>query len=87
MIAVHPDLMEAAPVDIEMLRKWGFRIGIYRGVAAWLEENSSASTNDAALWWLNGNADIWCTWVTGEAAAAIGAALAANEIPEGWPEE
>ena len=87
VIAVHPDLMEAAPDVVEMLRAWGFNIGLYREVAAWLNENSDASTNDAALWWLNGNADIWRGWVTGEAAAAIEAALAANEIPEGWPIE
>ena len=87
VIAVHPDLLEAAPDVVEMLRAWGFRIDIYREVAAWLNENSDASTNDAALWWLNGNADIWRGWVTGEAAAAIEAALAANEIPEGWPIE
>ena len=87
VIAVHPDLLEAAPDVVEMLRAWGFRIDIYREVAAWLNENSDASTNDAALWWLNGNADIWRGWVTGEAVAAIEAALAANEIPEGWPIE
>ncbi len=87
VIAVHPDMMEAAPDVVEMLGKWGFRIGIYRGVAAWLDENSDASTNDAALWWLNDNADIWRGWVTEEAADAIEAALAANEIPEGWPIE
>ena len=87
VIAVHPDLLEAAPDVVEMLRAWGFRIDIYREVAAWQNENSDASTNDAALWWLNGNADIWRGWVTGEAAAAIEAALAANEIPEGWPIE
>lgn len=87
VIAVHPDLLEAAPEVIEMLEKWGFRIGIYREVAAWLDENSDASTNDAALWWLNGNADIWRDWVSVDAAAAIEAALEANEIPEGWPLE
>lgn len=87
VIAVHPDLLEAAPDVVEMLRAWGFRIDIYREVAAWQYENSDASTNDAALWWLNGNADIWRGWVTEEAADAIEAALAANEIPEGWPIE
>ena len=87
VIAVHPDLLEAAPEVIEMLEKWGFRIGIYREVAAWLDENSDASTNDAALWWLNGSADIWRDWVSVDAAAAIEAALEANEIPEGWPLE
>ena len=87
VIAVHPDLLGAAPGVIGMLRAWGFRISLYREVVVWLEENDGASSNDAALWWLNGNADIWRTWVTDGAASAIEAALAANEIPDGWPDE
>ena len=87
MIAVHPDLLETAPDVVEMLRTWGFRLSIYREVAAWQNENNNAGANDAALWWLNGNADIWRDWVRNEAAAAIEAALAANEIPDGWPDE
>jgi len=87
VIAVHPDLMEAAPDVVEMLGAWGFQIDLYRGVAVWLEENGGATSNDAALWWLNGNIEIWRGWVTEEAAAAIEAALAANEIPDGWPDE
>ena len=87
LIAVHPDLLEDAPDVVEMLRAWGFRLSIYREVAAWQSENSSAGTNDATLWWLSGNAEIWRDWVTDEAADAIEAALAANEIPDGWPEE
>ena len=87
VIAVHPDLIEAAPDVVEMLRVWGFRIELYRGVAAWLEENNGATSNDAALWWLNGNVDIWRGWVSADAAAAIEAALAGNKVPEGWPDE
>ena len=87
VIAVNPDLTEVAPDVVEMLRAWGFRISLYREVAAWLDENSDASSNDAALWWLNGNVDMWRGWVTEEAAAAIEAALAENEVPDGWPDE
>ena len=87
LIAVHPDLMDAAPDVIEMLRAWEFKINVYMAVAAWQSENSSASANDAALWWLNSKVDIWSAWVTDDAAASIQAALAANEIPDGWPTE
>ena len=87
VIAVHPDLIEAAPDVVEMLGAWGFRIRLYREVAKWLDEHSDASSNDAALWWLNGNVEIWRNWVSEDAAAAIEAALAANEIPDGWPVE
>ena len=87
LIAVHPSVMTDAPDVVEMLRAWSFNIAIYKGVAAWLQDHPDASPEDAALWWLNGNAGVWGQWVTEEAAAAIQAALDANEIPEGWPEE
>ena len=87
LVAVHPDLIDGAPDVVEMLRSWGFNIGVYSEVAAWMKENNSSSSNDAALWWLQSKSDIWSTWVTEDAAAAISAALAANEIPDGWPTE
>ena len=70
-----------------MLRKWDFNIDIYKEVAAWSSANPDAATNDAALWWLNSNVDLWSGWVTSEAAAAIRASLGANETPDGWPTE
>ena len=85
LIAVHPDLLTDAPDVAEMLRNWDFTIDVYKSVAAWLRENENASENDAARWWMSGNTDIWSAWVTDEAAAAVQAALAANEIPDGWP--
>ncbi len=87
LIAVHPDLVDAAPDVIEMLEAWDFNIEVYKEVARWQEENSDASSHDAALWWLNSRSEIWSTWVTEDAAAAVQEALAANEIPEGWPTE
>ncbi len=87
LIAVHPDLTVRAPDIVEMLRAWGFNIDIYKAVAAWQNENPDASTNDAALWWLNGNVAVWSQWITDDAADAIESALEANEIPEGWPTE
>ena len=54
---------------------------------SWMIETAGAGENDAAIWWLSGNAAIWRDWVTVEAAAAIQAALDANETPDGWPTE
>lgn len=86
LIAVHPDLVDGAPDVVAMLGAWGFNIEVYKEVARWLGENSDASSNDAALWWLN-SSDLWRDWVTEDAAAAIDAALAGNETPDGWPVE
>ena len=87
LIAVHPDLIDGAPDVVDVLRAWNFNIEVYKEVARWLDQNDDASSNDAALWWLNSRADLWRGWVTDDAAAAIDAALAANEIPDGWPTE
>ena len=87
LIAVHPDLTTRAPEVVAMLRKWDFNIDIFKEVASWQSDNADASTNDAALWWLKGNTDLWSGWVTAEAAEAITAALDANETPDGWPTE
>jgi len=87
LVAVHPDLVDGAPDVVEMLTAWDFSIEVYKEVARWQNENSGATSNDAALWWLNSRSDIWSGWVTEEAAASIEEALAANEIPEGWPTE
>ncbi len=87
LIAVHPDVLTSAPDVVEMLRDWDFNIGVYKEVAAWMSENEGATTHDAALWWLNSNPGMWGGWVSGDAEAAINAALAAGEIPDGWPEE
>ena len=87
LIAVGPDLLSRAPDVVSMLRNWGFDIDRYKAVAAWQSENMEATANDSALWWLNGNVDVWSEWVTPEAAAAIDTALMANEVPDGWPTE
>ena len=86
LIAAHPDLPEDAPALVDFLRAWEFDVGVYRTVAAWRRDNPAASAEDAALWWLNGNEELWSDWVTAEAAAGVRAALAAGERPDGWPD-
>lgn len=87
LIAVHPDVLGSAPDVVDMLRSWGLNIEVYSAIAQWQRENADASTNDAALWWLKSNPGIWTGWVTADAASTIQAALDANEVPDGWPEE
>ena len=87
LIAVNPDVMTKAPDVVSMLRKWDFNIDVYKAVASWQSDNPDASTNDAALWWLNNNTGTWGSWVTTEASEAVQDALDNNEIPDGWPTE
>ena len=87
LIAVGPDMLQRAPDVVSMLRNWTFDIERYKTVASWANDNPDATVNDSALWWLKGNEDVWSTWVTTEALASIQAALASDNIPEGWPEQ
>ncbi len=87
LVAVHPDVIVGAPDVVEVLKAWGFRTEIYKEVIRWVDQNSGATNNDAALWWLKSKSDIWSQWVTDDAAKAIQEALDANEIPDGWPSE
>ncbi len=87
LIAVHPDLLLHAPDVIEVLRSWDITIERYDAVGKWRRQNDGATIDDTALWWLKTNVDVWSTWVTGEAAESINAALDAGEVPDGWPTE
>jgi glycine betaine/proline transport system substrate-binding protein len=85
LIAVHPDIPTKAPDVVNMLRAWDMNIERYQAVGKWRFENTDASINNTALWWLNTNVAVWSKWVTADAADAIKDALEAKEIPEGWP--
>ena len=87
LIAVGPDILQRAPDVVSMLRNWGLNVERYKAIANWQNENTEATANDAALWWLKGNEDVWSAWVTDEALASIQAALASDNTPEGWPEQ
>ena len=85
LIGINTEIKDRAPDVVDMLGEWGFNINVYKEVAAWQNDNQDAGINDAALWWLNGNTDVWSNWVTNDAADAIQEALEANETPDGWP--
>ena len=66
---------------VEFLRHWDFSIDVHlRSVVRWLDSNPGASLEDAALYWLGNNVDVWESWVTEEAANGIMAALPATAI-------
>ena len=86
LVAVDPRLPVRAPEVVEFLKKWDFNIDIYKGVVRWMSANPDASTEDAALAWLNDNGDIWSQWVPDDATSKVEAALSAEEVANGWPD-
>ena len=87
LIAVTPDLLARAPDVVQVLRAWDFNIELFKEVVAWQDANDNTDVQAAALWWLNSKQDVWGEWVTSEAAESISIALAADEVPDGWPED
>ncbi len=87
VIAVRSELTESAPEIIDFFENWGFNISEYGKVAQFRQDNPNADIADAAQWYLANHQDTWTPWVTADAADDIKAALAANEIPDGWPTE
>ena len=86
LIAVHPSLPPRAPEIVEFLHKWDYDIETYTTNFEWITENE-ASHAEGAIWWLEGNQDVWSQWVTEDAAAKVQAALDAGLEAEGWPDE
>ena len=88
LIAVNAGLSESADDFVDMLMEWDFNVdGNYKPTFRWLSANPEANLEDAALWWLRGNSDVWSEWITSDAAATIRDALGSGEIPDGWPQE
>ena len=86
LVAVHNSLLPRAPEVIGFLQGWEFTIDVYKGIFQWMDANEGSTPEDAAMYWLENEGDIWSEWVTDEAAAAVEAALAAGEEAEGWPD-
>ena len=75
LIAVHPDLVTAAPDAITFLRNWGFNIDLYKTVAKYSAENPGIEAKDAALWFLKNN-KVWTSWMPADVAEKVNEALA-----------
>ena len=86
LVAVHNSLLPRAPEVIGFLQDWEFTIDIYKGIFQWMDANEGSTPEEAAMYWLENEGDVWSNWVTEDAASAVEAALAAGEEAEGWPD-
>ena len=86
LIAVNAGLPNSAADFVDALTEWDFNVEeVYGPVVRWQANNPDANLEDAAMWWLRGNSELWSDWVTEDAATAIEDALDNDEIPAGWP--
>ena len=74
-IAVHHTLLEAAPDIVDFLRAWDFSAVVQVESEIWLADNN-ATPDEAAIWYLSNNPDVWGAYVPADVAERVLAALA-----------
>ncbi len=74
-IAVYRTLLEDAPDVVEFLRAWDFAAAVQVQSEIWMADNN-ASPDDAALWYLGNNVDVWSQYVPSDVAERVQSALA-----------
>lgn len=74
-IAVYHTLLEDAPDVVEFLRAWDFAASVQVESEIWLAENN-ATPDEAAVWYLSNNPDVWGAYVPADVAERVLAALA-----------
>ena len=74
-IAVYHTLLADAPDVVEFLRAWDFAAAVQVESEIWLADNN-ATPDDAAIWYLSNNVDVWTAYVPADVAERVEAALA-----------
>lgn len=74
VVGVHKDLPEQAPEVVEFLKNYETSSELTEDALEYMED-TDASSDEAAIWWMNEHEDIWTTWVSEEVAEKIKEAL------------
>lgn len=70
VVAVHKDLPEQAPEVVDFLSNYETSAALTEEALKYMEEND-ASTEEAAIWWMNQHEDIWTSWVPEDIAKKV----------------
>ena len=73
-IIVHKKLPEEAPDVVEMLKKYETTLDINNKFLAYMQD-TKASTEEAAQWFLKNYEDLWTQWVPADMVAKVKAAM------------
>lgn len=74
VVGVHKDLPEQAPEVVEFLKNYETSSELTEDALEYMED-TDASSDEAAIWWMNEHEDIWTTWVSEEVAEKVKEAL------------
>ncbi len=73
-VGVQKDLPEQAPEVVEFLKNYETSSALTETALEYMEEND-ATNDEAAIWWMKENEDIWTAWVSDEVAEKVKKAL------------
>ncbi|MFZ7103338.1 MAG: ABC transporter substrate-binding protein [Peptococcaceae bacterium] len=73
-VTVHKSMLEDAPEVVELLEKFEMTSSKMNEILAYMQDNE-AESEDAAIWYLENNKDIWTKWVPEDVAGKVEAAL------------
>src|SRR5699024_4834956 len=74
VVGVHKDVREQAADVVEFIEKYETSSELTEDALKYMDEND-ASSDEAAIWWMNENEDIWTQWVSDEVADKVKEAL------------
>ncbi len=74
LTGVTKDFAEREPEIFKLMQNISFTNATMNGLLAWQEENK-ASPDEAAVYFLNNNKDVWASWINDDAKAKLAALL------------
>lgn len=72
--AVHKDLPEQAPEAVEFLKKYETSSALTEEALQYMEDEG-ASAEEAAIWWMKENEEVWTKWIPEETVQKVMEAL------------
>lgn len=70
VVAVQKDLPEQAPEVVDFLSNYETSAALTEEALKYMEDND-ATTEEAAIWWMNKHEDIWTSWVPEDVAKKV----------------
>ncbi|WP_164669644.1 ABC transporter substrate-binding protein [Virgibacillus doumboii] len=71
VVAVHKDIPEAAPDVVDFLSNYETSADLTEQALNYMNKNEEASAEEAAMWWMKENEDVWTSWVPEDVAKKV----------------
>ncbi|MFC4559100.1 ABC transporter substrate-binding protein [Virgibacillus kekensis] len=71
VVAVHKDIPEAAPKVVEFLKNYETSSDLTEQALNYMNDHEDATAQEAAMWWMKQNEDLWSSWVPEDVAKKV----------------